>query len=91
VPVARADNKDGPRLMCGLGLGPVTHGYPRFFRYAYFEYVQQRACLGREPYPSSQLLPAGLLRQESIELQDHFSLIVRRHFRGVFVTLWLRR
>ena len=37
VPVGQADNRDGPRLMCGLGVGPVTHGYPRYFRYAYFE------------------------------------------------------
>jgi len=57
VPVAQADNRDGPRLMCGLGLAPVTGGRPRFFRYAYFEYVHTAACAGRAPYPSSELVP----------------------------------
>jgi len=56
VPVAQADNKDGPRLLCGLGLGPVTGGHARFFRYAYFEYVHRAACAGRVPYPSSELV-----------------------------------
>jgi hypothetical protein len=57
TPVGQADNRDGPRLMCGLGLEPVTHGYPRFFRFAYFEYVPRTACHGRLPYPSSELVP----------------------------------
>jgi hypothetical protein len=61
-PVGQADNRDGPRLMCGLGLGPVTHGYARFFRYAYFEYVPRASCAGRAPYPSSELVPLGLSR-----------------------------
>ena len=56
APVAQADNRDGPRLMCGLGLGPVTRGHPPFFRYAYFEYVTQLSCRGRAPYPSSELV-----------------------------------
>ena len=56
TPVAQADNRDGPRLMCGLGLAPVTHGHPPFFRYAYFEYVTQASCRGRAPYPSSELV-----------------------------------
>lgn len=56
TPVAQADNKDGPRLMCGLGLEPVTGGHARFFRYAYFVYVHSNACDGRRPYPSSQLV-----------------------------------
>lgn len=56
APVAQADNRDGPRLMCGLGLEPVTHGNPRFFRFAYFEYATTHACAGRAPYPSSQLV-----------------------------------
>ena len=62
VPVAQADNRDGPRLMCGLGLVPVTHGHPRFFRFAYFEYVHSASCNGRAPYPSSQLVPLELAR-----------------------------
>jgi hypothetical protein len=61
-PVAQADNRDGPRLLCGLGLTPVTHGGPRYFRYAYFEYVTSPACAGRAPYPSSQLVPLELAR-----------------------------
>ncbi len=40
APVGQADNRDGPRLMCGRGLGPVIpHGDPRYFRYAYFASV----------------------------------------------------
>jgi hypothetical protein len=62
TPVAQADNRDGPRLMCGLGLAPVTHGHPRFFRFAYFEYVRSPACAGRAPYLSSQLVPLELAR-----------------------------
>jgi hypothetical protein len=61
-PVAQADNRDGPRLMCGLGLVPVTHGRPRFFSFAYFEYVHSPACAGRAPYPSSQLVLLELAR-----------------------------
>jgi hypothetical protein len=62
VPVGQADNRDGPRLMCGLGMGPVTHGYPRYFRYAYFEYVPKVACDARVPYPSSELVPLVITR-----------------------------
>src|SRR5260370_40373662 len=61
-PVGQADNRDGTRLTCGLGLGPVTHGHPRFFRFAYFEYVTRASCAGRAPYPSSELLPMELGR-----------------------------
>ena len=62
VPVAQADNRDGPRLLCGLGLAPVTHGHPKFFRFAYFVYLHSRACDGRAPYPSSQLVPLEIAR-----------------------------
>jgi uncharacterized membrane protein len=62
VPVAQADNRDGPRLMCGLGVGPVTGGHPRFFRYAYFEYVSLRSCAGRRPYPTSEVVPVEVAR-----------------------------
>jgi hypothetical protein len=62
VPVGQADNRDGPRLMCGLGVGPVTDGYPRYFRYAYFEYVPKVACDARVPYPSSELVPLAITR-----------------------------
>jgi hypothetical protein len=62
TPVAQADNRDGPRLMCGLGLEPVTHGLARFFRYAYFQYDTAPGCAGRAPYPSSQVVPLELAR-----------------------------
>jgi hypothetical protein len=62
TPVAQADNRDGTRLTCGLGLGPVTHGHPRYFRFAYFEYISRSSCAGRAPYPSSELLPMELAR-----------------------------
>ena len=62
VPVGQADNRDGPRLMCGLGVGPATDGYPRYFRFAYFEYVPRVACDGRVPYPSSELVPLLITR-----------------------------
>ena len=62
TPVGQADNRDGPRLMCGLGLGPVTGHHPRFFRFAYFEYVTRQSCAGRVPYPSSELVPLEIGR-----------------------------
>ena len=63
TPVGQADNRDGPRLMCGLGLGPaVSRGSARFFRYAYFEYVPYRGCASLHPYPSSELVPLELAR-----------------------------
>jgi hypothetical protein len=61
-PVGQADNRDGPRLMCGLGLGPVTGHHPRFFRFSYFEYVPKPECARRVPYPSSELVPLVLGR-----------------------------
>src|SRR5437773_8283040 len=66
VPVGQADNRDGPRLMCGkgLGLGPVMPAhFPRFFRYAYFQYAPSPECrsLGR-PYPTSEIVPLELAR-----------------------------
>ncbi len=60
--VGQADNRDGPRLMCGLGLGPVTGHHPRFFRFSYFQYVPKHECAGRVPYPSSELFPLVLGR-----------------------------
>ena len=62
APVGQADNRDGPRLMCGLGLGPITGHHPRFFRFAYFEYVTKQSCEGRVPYPSSELVPLEIGR-----------------------------
>jgi hypothetical protein len=65
APVGQADNRDGPRLMCsrGLGLGPVVpRGDPRFFRYAYFEYVPIASCGRHGPYPTSEIVPLELAR-----------------------------
>jgi mannosyltransferase len=44
--------------------------------------------IGRAP---SALLPPGLLRDESLVLMRDFTLTDKRHFRGIAVTLWLRR
>ena len=62
TPVGQADNRDGPRLMCGVfGLGPVVpRGYPPDFRYAYFQYAP--AQCGRAPYVTSQILPLEVAR-----------------------------
>jgi hypothetical protein len=65
VPVGQADNRDGPRLMCGrgLGLGPVIpRGDPRYFRYAYFAYAPSPSCAHLRTYPSSELVPLELAR-----------------------------
>jgi len=66
VPVGQADNRDGPRLMCGAGFrfGPLfPPHHPRFFRYAYFPYAPSPECraFGR-PYPTSEILPLELAR-----------------------------
>jgi hypothetical protein len=63
VPVGQADNRDGPRLMCGLGVTKlVPHGLPHFFRYAYFEYVPSKSCSNNLPYPSSEIIPLELAK-----------------------------
>ena len=63
APVGQADNRDGPRLMCGLGLAKVVPpGRPTFFRYAYFEYLTSPDCAGRTPYPSSEIVPLEVAR-----------------------------
>lgn len=60
TPVGQADNHDGPRLLCTLGVAPVTGGHARWFQYAYFQYRAGRPCPA--PYPSSQLVPLELAR-----------------------------
>jgi hypothetical protein len=62
TPVGQADNRDGPRLLCGIGLNPVTGHHPRFFRFSYFEYLPSPGCAGRHPYPSAALLPLEIGR-----------------------------
>jgi hypothetical protein len=60
APVGQADNHDGPRMMCALGVTPYTGGHARFFEYAYFDYVASKSC--RAPYMSSQLVPLEIAR-----------------------------
>jgi hypothetical protein len=60
-PVGQADNRDGPRLMCGLG-PVVPRGAPRFFRFAYFEYLPSPWCAHQRTYPSSEVVPLELAR-----------------------------
>jgi mannosyltransferase len=51
--------------------------------------AQQRIwTVGKSPVTP---LPAGLMRDEGAVLRNHYSLVARRRFRGVVVTLWLRR
>ena len=44
--------------------------------------------IGRQPSPH---LATGAFRAESAALENNFSLILKRHFRGMVVTLWQRR
>ncbi len=61
-PVGQADNHDGPRLMCALGVTPATGGHARWFSYAYFEFVPTAGCAKVNLYPSSQVVPLELAR-----------------------------
>ncbi len=49
------------------------------------------AGLQRIGLAPSPLLPPGLLRDESLILLRTFTVIARRQFKGITVTLWLRR
>jgi hypothetical protein len=63
APVGQADNHDGPRVMCDLGVWAVTHGSPQWFRYAYFEFAPWAVgCAQAGRYPTSQLVPLELAR-----------------------------
>jgi len=65
VPVGQADNRDGPRVMCGrpLGMGPVfRRGEPRFFRFIYFRYSASPSCHHHLPYPTSEMGPLLISR-----------------------------
>ncbi len=44
--------------------------------------------MGRSP---SAHLAAGPVRAEDTLLRNHFSLSATRHFKGISVTLWVRR
>jgi hypothetical protein len=63
-PVGQADNRDGPRLMCNMSLGPADPlRHHRYFDYAYFDYVRsQAACAGHHLYLSAELVPLQLAR-----------------------------
>jgi hypothetical protein len=62
TPVGQADNHDGPRVMCDLGVWAVTHGSPHWLSYAYFEFAPSASCGHVHRYPSSQLVPLELAR-----------------------------
>jgi hypothetical protein len=65
VPIGQADNRDGPRVMCGfpLHMGPMyNHHYPRFFRFAYFRYGVSAECHNHLPYPTSEMVPLVISR-----------------------------
>jgi hypothetical protein len=63
TPIGQADNHDGPRVMCDLGVWAVTHGSPQWFRYAYFEFAPSASgCAQAGRYPTSQLVPLELAR-----------------------------
>jgi hypothetical protein len=62
-PVGLADNGDGPRVMCGLGVAPVTGGHVRYDAYAYFRYaLSPGACAHAGVYDSSQHLLVAAAR-----------------------------
>ena len=42
-------------------------------------------------YRPSPRLPAGMLREESLVLQDDFTQVVVRSYKGIWLTLWIRR
>ena len=44
--------------------------------------------VGRSPFAH---LTAGPVRAEDAVLTSHFSLVARQHFKGILVTLWVRR
>jgi hypothetical protein len=54
APVGMADNGDGPRLMCGLSVAPVTAGHTRYDAYAYFTFGASPSCANADVYSSSQ-------------------------------------
>ena len=56
VPIGQADNRDGPRLMCGMGVAKVVpRGDPLFFSTP-TRLRSRRACASHLPYPSSQVV-----------------------------------
>jgi hypothetical protein len=53
-PVGLADNGDGSRIMCGLGVAPVTGGHSRYDAYAFFRYALSPGACAQAGYDSSQ-------------------------------------
>lgn len=51
-----ADEGDGPRLMCGLGVAPVTGGQARYDAFAYFTFARSSGCANASVYSSSEHL-----------------------------------
>jgi hypothetical protein len=91
VPVGQADNRDGPRVMCGLGVASLTRGHPRFFRYAYFTYAALRSCANHRPYPTSEIIPLEVakLLTPVFGLHGALSLIVLGVLMCVLVSVGL--
>jgi hypothetical protein len=77
APVAMADNGDGSRLMCGLGVAPVTGGLPRYDAFAYFTFTPSPGCANAPIYPSSEhlLLAAARDLTPLLRLPGTISLI----------------
>jgi hypothetical protein len=77
-PVGMADDGDGPRLMCGLGVVPVTGGSERYDGFAFFRYALSPAtCAHATQYSSSEhlLLVAAKWLTPVLGLQGAVSLI----------------
>jgi hypothetical protein len=76
-PVGLADNGDGPRIMCGLGVAPVTGGFSRYSGFAFFTYAPSTTCSGASVYASSQhlLLVAARALTPLLGLSGTVSLI----------------
>jgi mannosyltransferase len=74
-PPAAAGNFQG-RDKPAAAVQSLMLGYPRIW------------VLGRSPFAH---LTAGPVRAEDATLRSHFSLTATRHFKGITVTLWVRR
>lgn len=76
-PVGMADNGDGPRMMCGLGVAPLTGGYPRYDAFAYFAFAPNPVCATADSYASSQhmLLVAARDLTPLVGLSGYVNLI----------------
>jgi hypothetical protein len=77
-PVGLADDGDGARLMCGLGVAPVTGGHQSYDAYAFFRYaLSPGTCSHAAVYQSSEhlLLVAAQWLTPVLGLPGRVSLI----------------